>query len=223
MAILDPIKADVLAVRLIPNLDRGFGEQLKSQYPDFNPAHRSLGLITASIDDALYASIDEGTKMADVEIVYARSFYAGSAHASGPLSGEIIAMMSGPDPAEVRAGLTATINYLENEAFFYSANEDNSLAFFAHTISSTGSYLSRAANIPRGRPLAYLIAPPLEATYALDAALKAADVEMKVWYNPPSETNFSGGLLTGTQSACRAACAAFRDAVLEVVRSPLNF
>jgi ethanolamine utilization protein EutL len=223
MAILDPIKAEVLAVRLIPNLDRGFGERLKEQYPDFNPSHRSLGLITATIDDVLYASIDEGTKMADVEVVYARSFYAGSAHASGPLSGEIIAMFSGPDPAEVRAGLNATISYVENEAFFYSANEDNSLAFFAHTISSTGSYLSKAAAIPRGQALAYLIAPPLEATYALDAALKAADVEMRVWYNPPSETNFSGGLLTGTQSACRAACGAFRDAVLEVARSPLKF
>ena len=42
--------------------------------------------------------------------------------------------------------------------------------------------------------MAYLIAPPLEATFALDAALKAADVEMAVWFAPPSETNFSGGL-----------------------------
>lgn len=223
MGILDPIKAEVLAVRLIPNLNQGFVEKLKTQYPEFNPAHRSLGLITATIDDALYSSIDEGTKMADVEVVYARSFYAGSGHASGPLSGEIIAMFSGPDPAEVRAGLNATINYLQTEAWFYSANEDDSLAFFAHTISSTGSYLSKTADIPRGQPLAYLIAPPLEATYGLDAAMKAASVDMRVWFNPPSETNFSGGLLTGTQSACKAACAAFRDAVLEVARSPLKF
>jgi ethanolamine utilization protein EutL len=178
MAVLDSIKAEVLAIRLIPNLDRGFAEKLKEQYSEFNPAHRSLGLITATIDDVLYASIDEGTKMADVEVVYARSFYAGSAHASGPLSGEIIAMFSGPDPAEVRAGLNATISYLQNEAWFYSANEDNSLAFFAHTISSTGSYLSKAAGIPRVQQLAYLIAPPLEATYCLDASLKAAYLEM---------------------------------------------
>jgi ethanolamine utilization protein EutL len=212
-----------LAVRLSPYLVRGFAEQLMTQYPELNPNHRSLGLITANIDDALYASIDEATKMAEVEVVYARSFYAGAAHASGPLSGEIIAMLSGPDPAEVRAGLNAAINYLETEAWFYSANDNNSLAFFAHTVSSTGSFLSKAAGIPQGQPLAYLIAPPLEATYALDAALKAADVEMKVWYNPPSETNFSGGLLTGSQSACKAACAAFRDAVLEIARSPLGF
>lgn len=218
MAILDPIKPKVLAVRIIPNVDRGFAEQLQ-----LSPEQRSLGLITADIDDSLYVSIDEGTKMADVEVIYARSFYAGSAHASGPLSGEVIAIFAGPDPAEVRAGLNATINYLENEAWFYAADEVGQNTFFAHTISSTGSYLSKEAGIEKGEPLAYVIACPLEATYGLDAALKAADVEMKLWWGPPKETNFAGGLLTGSQSACKAACAAFRETVLEIARSPLKF
>ncbi len=71
--------------------------------------------------------------------------------------------------------------------------------------------------------MAYLIAPPLEASYALDAAVKAAEVEMQVWFEPPSETNFSGGLLSGSQSACRAACMAFADAVLEVAGNPVKF
>jgi ethanolamine utilization protein EutL len=71
--------------------------------------------------------------------------------------------------------------------------------------------------------LAYLIACPMEATIGLDAALKAADVEMKVWFEPPSETNFAGGLLTGSQSACKAACDAFRTAVLDVASHPLKF
>jgi ethanolamine utilization protein EutL len=70
--------------------------------------------------------------------------------------------------------------------------------------------------------MAYLIAPPLEATYALDLALKAADVELKVWFPPPSETNFSGGYLVGSQSAVVAACNAFRDGVLEVAAKPLE-
>jgi ethanolamine utilization protein EutL len=216
MAIMDPIKPQILSVRIIPNVDPGLGKKLK-----LRPHHRSLGLITCTIDDALYVSIDEGTKMADVDVVYAKSFYAGSAHASGPLSGEIIAIFAGPDPAEVRAALTATRAYAENEAWFYTADESGSNAFFAHTISRTGSYLSELAGIAGGEPLAYLIACPLEATFGLDAALKAADVEMKVWFEPPSETNFSGGLLTGSQSACKAACEAFRDAVIDVANSPL--
>ena len=72
-----------------------------------------------------------------------------------------------------------------------------------------------------GTALAYLIAPPLESMYALDAALKAADVELCKLYNPPTETNFGGGLVRGTQSACDAACAAFAAAVAEVAQRPV--
>lgn len=218
MAIMDPIIPRILSARIIPNVDRGFAAGLK-----LRPDQRSLGLITCTIDDALYVSIDEGTKMADVEVVYAKSFYAGAAHASGPLSGEIIAIFAGPDPAEIRAALDATRSYAENQARFYAADEAGTNAFFAHTISRTGAYLSQLAGIPMGEPLAYLIACPLEATFGMDAALKAADVAMKVWFEPPSETNFSGGLLTGSQSACKAACEAFREAVLDVANNPILF
>ena len=74
--------------------------------------------------------------------------------------------------------------------------------------------------MPEGAALAYLIAPPLESMYAMDGAIKAADVRLCKLYAPPSETNFGGGLLTGTQAACQAACAAFADAVAEVAHHP---
>ena len=218
MAVGDPIKPQILSARLIPNVEPEFAERLK-----LRPDQRSLGLVTCDIDDSLYVALDEATKMAEVEVVYAHSFYAGADHASGPLSGEIIGILAGPDPAEARAGLGACIAYAEQEAWFTSANDEDTLAFFAHTVSRTGSYLSGEAGIAEGTPLAYLIAPPIEATYALDAALKTADVEMQVWFAPPSETNFSGGLLSGSQSACRAACQAFADAVTDVGRSPVKF
>jgi ethanolamine utilization protein EutL len=218
MSVLDPIKANVLAVRIIPNVDAGFAEKMQLRENE-----RSIGFLTADIDDATYTAIDEATKQADVRVAYAKSFYAGSGHASGPLSGEIIAILAGPDPAEVRAGLIAALTYIRDEAYFYSANDDNTIAFFPHLISRTGTYLSEAAGVPVGTPMAYLIAPPLEATFGIDAALKAANVTMRVWYNPPSETNFSGALLTGDQAACRAACRAFQEAVLDVARNPLKF
>ena len=78
------------------------------------------------------------------------------------------------------------------------------------------------ADIPEGDSIAYLIAPPIEAMYGLDAALKAADVEMAAFYGPPSETNFGGGLLTGSQSACKAACEAFKNAVIYVAENPIE-
>jgi ethanolamine utilization protein EutL len=218
MPTLDPIYATPLAVRLIPNVDPNFAETLK-----LKPGQKSLGLITADNDDATYVSIDEATKMADVEVIYAHSFYAGAKHSSGKLSGEIIAMLAGPNPAEVRAGLNAALSYMKNEALWYSANADDSIAFFPHLISRTGTYLSQVCNIPLGEPIAYLIAPPLEGVYALDAALKAAAVRIVNYTAPPSETNYMGVMLTGDQPACRAATIAFRETVLEVAQNPIKY
>jgi len=62
----------------------------------------------------------------------------------------------------------------------------------------------------------------MEALVGLDAALKAADVRMCAFYEPPSPTNFAGGLLTGSQSACQAACDAFAEAVRDVCINPLS-
>ncbi|POR02242.1 microcompartment protein EutL [Alkalispirochaeta sphaeroplastigenens] len=218
MATLDPIKPTILAVRLIPNVHADFAKRL-----ELGPDQRSIAIITCDMDDPLYVALDEATKMADVEVVYGQSFYAGSAHASGKLSGEVIGILAGNDPAEVRSGVNACVAYCEESAWFYSANEDDSIAFFPHTVSRTGSFLSKMADIPLGTPLAYLIAPPIESTFAIDAALKAADVEMKEWFKPPSETNFGGALMAGSQSACKAACQAFSDAVVEVAANPLKF
>jgi ethanolamine utilization protein EutL len=183
----------------------------------------SIGLITADNDDALYVSIDEATKMADVEVVYAHSFYAGAKHSSGKLSGEIIAILAGQNPAEVRAGLNAAVDYMRNQAVWYSANEDGSIAFFPHLISRTGTYLSKVCNIPLGDPIAYLIAPPLEGMMALDAALKASSVRIVSFTAPPSETNYMGVMVTGDQPACRAATIAFRDTVLEIAQDPIQY
>ena len=58
---------------------------------------------------------------------------------------------------------------------------------------------------------------------ALDAAMKAADVKLQKLYAPPSETNFGGGLLTGSQSACQSACDAFLSAVTGIAAAPKGF
>ena len=213
----DPIQAKVLSTRIIPNADPCLRQNLK--LPE---AHRSIAILTTDCDDVGYAALDEATKKADVTVVYARSMYAGAANASTALAGEFIGILSAPDPAEVRSGLEAAVHYVEQEAHFVSANGDDSVVYFAHCISRTGSYLSKEAGVPEGTAMAYLIAPPLEAIFGLDAAVKAAEVELRLFYGPPSETNFAGGLLTGDQAACRAACEAFADAVGAVAEAPLE-
>ncbi len=211
------IKTRILSVQIIPNAD----PMLLAQLP-VPKGHRSLGLITTDCDDVSYAALDEATKKAQVEVAYARSMYAGAANASTALAGEFIGILSAENPEEVRSGLDAAVSYIENDAAFYQANDEGTVPYFAHCISRTGSYLSKCANVPEGTAMAYLIAPPIEAMVGLDAAMKAADVMLNLFYGPPSETNFAGGLLTGDQAACQAACEAFAQAVCNVADAPIQ-
>ena len=213
----DKIPVRVLSTRLIPNADPMLLRKL--EVPE---RLRSLALFTADCDDVSYAALDEATKKADVQVVYARSMYAGSGNASTANAGEFIGILAAADPASARSGLEAAVHFARHEASFYSANSEDSVVYFAHCISRTGSYLSKMAEVPEGTAMAYLIAPPLEALYGLDAALKMADVELNVFYGPPTETNFAGGLLTGTQAACEAACEAFAQAVCAVATAPIE-
>ena len=204
-----PVK--VLAVRYLANAAPGLARSLGAPagYP-------SLGMLTTDSDDATYIALDEATKAADVKVCYARRFYAGAGNASTPYAGEVIGILAGPTPGAVRSGMEAALSALERVGF----EDADGVPYLAHTVSSAGSYLAKEAGVREGSALAYLIAPPLEAMYAMDAALKAADVKLCKLYAPPSETNFGGGLLSGTQSACDAACAAFAQAVAEVAAQP---
>ena len=206
-----PVK--ILAVRYLANASPALAAGLGAPkgYP-------SLGLLTTDCDDATYIALDAATKAADVEVAYGRSFYAGAANASTPYAGEVIGILAGRTPGAVKSGMEAALAALERTGFA----EANGVPCLAHTVASVGSYLAREADIPKGSALAYLIAPPLESMYALDAALKAADVKLCKLYSPPSETNFGGALLSGTQSACTAACEAFANAVASVAAQPIE-
>ena len=204
-----PVK--ILAVRYLANAAPALCEKL-----GVPKGNHSLGLITTDCDDATYIALDEATKAADVTVSYGRSFYAGAANASTPNAGEVIGILAGATPGAVKSGMEAAISALHRIGF----DEVKGVPYLAQTVSRSGSFLAKEAGVEEGTPLAYLIAPPLESMYALDAALKAADVKLCKLYSPPSETNFGGGLLSGTQSACDAACAAFGAAVGEVAASP---
>lgn len=200
-----PVK--VLAVRYLQNaaLSQALGTDRKC-----------LAMVTTDCDDATFIALDAATKAADAEVVYAKSFYAGAANATQPYAGEVIGILGADTPGDARSAMEAALGALKTIGF----EESGGVSYLAHTVSSVGSFLSAEAGVPLGSALAYLIAPPLESLYGLDAALKAADVRLCAFYGPPSQTNFGGGLLTGTQSACDAACQAFRQAVEEVARFP---
>ena len=205
-----PVK--VLAVQYLSAVSPELSRALGTDAP-------CLGLITTDSDDPTYIALDQATKDAQVTVCYGRSFYAGAGNSTTPYAGEVIGVLAGPTPGAVRSGMESAISELQRVGF----EEIGGVPCLAHTVSRCGSFLSKEAGVPEGSAIAYLIAPPLESMYAMDAALKAADVKLCKLYNPPTETNFGGGLLTGTQSACAAACAAFRDAVLEIANNPKRF
>ena len=122
----DRLGASVLAVKMIPNVDAKMAEKL-----GMPKGYKSLGILTADCDDVTYCALDEACKNAEVQVCMGKSFYGGAANANTQLAGEVIGMLAGPSPAEVRSGLNVAIDFIENEYAFYSANEDDSIAYYA--------------------------------------------------------------------------------------------
>lgn len=214
--ILEPIIPAVLSVRRLPRADPA----LVAAYGGDPDKHSALGLVTCDQDDAMYVALDEATKQAPVDVIFAKSFYAGAAHASGRLSGEILGVIAAGEPEAIEHGLEAILRCLAHDACFYDADGKRTVTVFPHVIASLGEYLSREAGLQPGTPMAYLVAPPIEATIGLDAALKAAEVRAVRVVPPPTETNFACAWLTGTLDACEAAAVAYAAAVVDVAARP---
>lgn len=174
----DPIQTKILSLRILPNADPMLLERL--QVP---PGHRSLGLFTADCDD----------------VSYARSMYAGAGNASTALAGEFIGILSWGEPRRYPQRPGGRRPLRPAGGLLLQRLRGRLGGLFRPLHLSHGSYLSHQAQVPEGTAMAYLIAPPLEAMVGLDAALKAADVTLRVFYGPPSETNFAGGCSPGTR------------------------
>ena len=215
---ISPLKPKILSIKLIPQTDL----QLLHSFGVKGKPGGSLGLITCDMDDALFTALDEATKDSQVEVIYAKSFYAGSAHASGPLSGEAIGIFQGEDPQNVIDALMSCKNNLEQKAWFYKTQGAVEIPFFPMVISSLGHYLSKEAGLKAGDAMAYLIAPPIESVLGIDAALKAADVKLVKHFKPPTETNFGGGYLSGDLHEVEAAARAFSEMMIKLSQNKMD-
>lgn len=112
--ILEPIYPKILSMRTIhnahPDLLRSYGADPEK--------HASLGLLTCDQDDPTFVALDEATKNSPVDVVFARSFYAGSGYSSGRLSGEILGVIAASNPDEIEEGMQAMRRCLEHDACF---------------------------------------------------------------------------------------------------------
>lgn len=216
--IFEPVRPKILACWQIENVDPALASALELDADK----HASIGLVTCDQDDSLYAALDHATKFASVDVVYAKSFYAGSSYASGPFSGEILGVLGAKHPDDIAEGLWAVRQALNEMFCFVKCPNTDGPLFFPQVISQTGKYLSGSAGIEPGEPLAYVIAPPLESVMGVDAALKAADVRMCQWFGPPTETNFGGAYLTGDLPSVTAAAKAFAGAIVEIAAKAMK-
>lgn len=210
---IEPVRPKILSAQVIPQVHPELAKSLGLD----TRKHTSLGLVTCDQDDALFAALDHATKNSPVDVVYAKSFYAGSAHSSGPYSGESIGILAAATPEDINEGLFALGQALDGAISFYRfGDQESGPTFFPHVIPSLGHYLSKEAGVPAGTPMAYLIAPPMESVVGLDLALKAAKVRLVKQFGPPTETNFGGGYLVGDLPEVEAAAAAFVEGVRRV-------
>ncbi|MBI2376378.1 MAG: ethanolamine utilization microcompartment protein EutL [Deltaproteobacteria bacterium] len=217
MRALVPQRPRLLTCRQLEHID----PQLAASLGLDPKRHTSAAFVTCDQDDSMYAALDHSTKFADVDVVYAKSFYAGSGNASGPTSGEILGVIAGPDPDEVSEGLWALRQGLEKSICFYAFEGIPQPTFFPHVISHAGRYLAPLAGVSPGDPIAYLIATPTEAMIGVDAALKRSRVRLAKLFAPPTETNFAGGYLVGDLADVEAAATAFVEAIHEVLTAPM--
>ncbi|MGL4606483.1 MAG: ethanolamine utilization microcompartment protein EutL [Eubacteriaceae bacterium] len=182
--------------------------------------HIDIGIFTTNCDEAGYVALDEATKKSNVTGDFARSTYGGKGTANG---GEFFGVISGPSIDDVESGLRYIIDFVNTKAGLYKANDDGSVTYFSQCVSRIGSYFAKRLNLPEGSSIAYVSAPPLEGMVGVDEALTSADVEVVEFFSPPTVSNRSGAILTGTQSACETACKAFAKAVEDCVEDPLGF
>jgi ethanolamine utilization protein EutL len=210
------IHPKVLSARLIP---APHAETLGT-FSKKKSEGQSFGLISSDFDHALFVALDEATKASPVQVIYAKSMYAGLSRTLDPFTGEGMGILAGGDDDIVREGLKAAVRALETISFYKT--EGAGITFFPHVISSLGEYLSKEMGLSAGESAAYLIAPPVESVIALDAALKAANVRLVRHFGPPTETNRGGGLLSGELQECQAAAAAFTSSLEYFAVSPVD-
>ena len=106
------IPVQVLSVRFLTSASPELGKALGA--PEGYPC---LGLLTTDCDDATYIALDEATKAADVVVCYSHSFYAGSANATTPNTGEVIGVVAGRTPGGVKSGMDAALRALGQIGF----------------------------------------------------------------------------------------------------------
>ncbi len=210
-------KTSVLRAQIIPNVTQFYRDFL-----DIPDDHQSIGFLSADCEEVLYLALDDATKKADVRVAFVNNAHVGAGSLWANVRGVAIGMLSGPKVQDVRMGMRYAKDFIERHSGCYVFDEDGERYCYAHLIPRSGPYYLKKYRIPLESAVAHLSAEPVAATYALDQALKTGDTRIAHLYRIPTKTNMGGGILYGTESACRAAAEAFLNAVEYCYGNPME-
>lgn len=207
----------VLAQKIIADIRPEF-----AAYYNLPADHRNVAVFSADNDDAAFVAADDATKKADILVQHASATYAGMKGGWSRYGGCVYVLMSGPRIEDVRTGLRYVNDFINNQSALANFDGIAAFGFYAQCIPRVGSYYGNMLGIPSDSAYAYLLGPPIEANYALDKALKSGDVILARYWYPPAKVNSSGGIIYGTESACKAATQAFIEGLHYAFEHPLD-
>lgn len=211
------LQSHVTMEKIVPNVTKEYRNLWK-----IPGEHQSVGFIAGDNEDVMWLALDDATKRARISIVHAETVYGGLEYSWSRYGGEITAIISGEKVADVKNGLRYIREFIENHAKIYVLNEEETLGYYVDWIPRAGKFYQETLGIEEGESIAYLVSTPVESTYALDKALKASNTRIGELFRPPSRVNTGGGIVVGTESACRAAAKAFAEAVEYCAFHPMD-
>ena len=203
--------------KLIPNVTPEYRRQWG--VPE---EHQSVGLISCDDEDAMYPALDDASKKSRIKILHAQCVFVGRDNAWHHLKQANTAIISGPMVADVKSGLAYTREYLERRSDCYQVQEEPPVSCYAGWTAQVGKYFQERFGIPAGSAYAYLVAGPMEASYALDFALKAGNTKVAHMSEVITRSNTIDAVLYGSESACRSATEAYLQAVGRYAADPFR-
>ncbi len=201
---LVPLKEYIVSQKVIGHVSEEYAKLYR--LPE---GHRSIGIFTATNDDPCFMAMDDATKKVEIKALQVSAHFDGSHSTRSRLSGCVYGTFSAPSVDKVKTALRYIREFVENRSEGFYFEGDPSSRFYAQCIPKMGKYYSARLNVPEGTPYAYMIGSPVEAVYALDRALKSGNVKLVSYIYPPARVNSGGGIIIGSEAACRAAKEAF--------------
>jgi len=211
------IEAHVGIQKIIANVSPEFRKEWK--LPE---DHESVGLVSCDNEDVMFLALDDATKKARIRVMHAQTVWVGKENDWGKFQDANTAMISGPRVQDVKSGLSHIREYIERKCSHYQSDINPGISWYADWVPRVGPYMQDRLGIPEGSSYCYLYGPPIESTYAIDAAMKAGNTRLARTSDIITRDNKIGVILYGSESACKSAVSTYNNVIERCAARPLD-